>query len=98
MVHKYSTNLDLHLNPVEDSTSNVISILICGENAQWYVKNPIALVIVQHVIQFIQMCITCQKMQYVIQRICALCAECTSAVAPLNVTKIYVPENIRQVI
>ena len=53
MVNNDSTNLEFHLNHVEDSTVNVISIVICGKNGQWYVNNQIALVVVQHVIQFI---------------------------------------------
>ena len=31
MVHNDSTDLDLNLDPVEDSTLNLISIIICGK-------------------------------------------------------------------
>ena len=60
-VHNDLTNLKFHLKPVEGITVNLISILICGRKVQWYVNNKILLVIVQHVIQSIQMCSTCQK-------------------------------------
>ena len=46
-------NLEFHLNPVEDITVNLSSILIRGKNVQCYVNNIISLVIVQHVIQYI---------------------------------------------
>ena len=61
VVHNDLENLDFHLNPVEDSTVNLISIVILGRNVKWYVNNTIALVIVKHVLQSTQMCSTCQK-------------------------------------
>ena len=50
MVHNDSMNLKFHLNSVEDSTVNLISILIRGKNVQWYFSNKIAIVVVQHII------------------------------------------------
>ena len=44
-VHNDLTDLEFHLNPVEDSTVNIISILIRGKNFQWCVNNKIALVV-----------------------------------------------------
>ena len=61
MVHNDSTNLELHLNSVDDSTVNVISIVIRGKNVQWCVNDSIALVIFQHLIESIQIRRTCQK-------------------------------------
>ena len=52
-VHNDLTDLEFHLNPVDDSTANW--------NVQWYINNTISLVIVQHVIHPIQICSMCQK-------------------------------------
>ena len=61
MFHNDLTKLEFHLDPVEYSTVNLISIVICERNVHWYVNNTIALVIVKHVIQSTQICSTCQK-------------------------------------